>query len=72
MEMAGPNMVKYGLSARLQENGLTDLHKNFTIDSSRVKDELIRFWPYMVMFHGNGRAKYIVKSVVFGLYVLSC
>ena len=44
--------------AQLQENRLTDLHKNFTIDSSRVKDELIRFWPYMVMFHGNGGAKY--------------
>ena len=36
--------------ARLQENGLTDSRQNFTSEPSRVKDELIRFWPYLVNF----------------------
>ena len=44
--------------ARLLENGLTDLRPIFTSEPSRVKDELIRFWPYMVNFHGNGGTKH--------------
>ena len=44
--------------ARLQENGWTDLRQIFTNEPSRVKDELIRFWPYMDNFNRNGGAKH--------------
>ena len=50
--------VPYFSLARLQENGLTDFHQNFTKVSSRVIDELIRFWAYLANFQGNGVAKY--------------
>ena len=52
-----PSVLIFSL-AQLQENGWTDLHQNFTSEPSWVKDELIRFWPYMVDFHGNGGAKH--------------
>ena len=44
--------------AQYQVNGWTDFHQILATEPSRVKDELIRFWPYLVNFRGNGGAKY--------------
>ena len=53
MEMVGLNMIKYGLFGLIsaiageQMNRLT---QNFYQRLSRVKDDLTRFWPYLVKF----------------------